>query len=305
MQICIFGAGSLGSAMGGVLSKHNDVTLVGRRQNMTAVRKCGLRLVGDVEADVHLNARETVRGMAPPELIMITTKSYDTSDAIKSCRSCADGHTMVLTLQNGLGNLELLRKWKRSKAFGGTTTMGANLIAPGKVRVSGLGRTVIGSDLDREGADAIVAAFSSCGLETERDDRIHDAIWSKAIVNASINPVAAVLRVPNGKLIESTVISRFMKDVSLECERVARASGARVPLGTTYPRARSVCEDTRGNSSSMLQDVLRGRRTEIDQINGAMCSLGNRHAISTPLNDALVAMISSMPFNHGRRKVNI
>lgn len=305
MRICIFGAGSLGSALGGILSRHHEVTLIGRRQNMSAIRQSGLRLVGDIEADVRLKARETVRGMAPPELIIIATKAYDTGNAIKSCRPYADDNTMVLTLQNGLGNLEHVREWKRSKAFGGTTTMGANLIAPGKVRVSGLGRTVIGSDLDREGADAIVSAFDSCGLETGRDDRIHDAIWIKAIVNACINPVAAVLRVPNGKLIESTVISRFMKDVSIECERVARASGARVSIGSTYPRARSVCEDTRVNSSSMLQDILRGRRTEIDQINGEMCSFGNRHAISTPLNDALVAMISSMPFDHGRRKVNI
>lgn len=296
MEICIFGAGSLGSALGGILSRKNEVTLIGRRQNMSPVRKSGLKLVGDVERVDHLEARETVKGMAPPDLMIITTKAYDTAGAIRCCRSCADDHTMVLTLQNGLGNLELLRKWKISKAFGGTTTMGANLIAPGKVRVSGLGLTVIGSDLDREGADAIVSAFRSCGLKTDKDDRILDAIWSKAIVNACVNPVAAVLRVPNGKLIESTVVSHLMKDVSLECELVARASGVSVPTGSTYPRVQSVCEDTRVNNSSMLQDVLRHRRTEIDQINGAICSVGDRRGISTPLNDALVAMISSMPF---------
>jgi 2-dehydropantoate 2-reductase len=154
---------------------------------------------------------------------------------------------------------------------------------------------VIGSDLDGKGADALVTSFKSCGLKTYKDDRITDAIWLKAIVNACVNPIAAILRVPNGKLIESAVISRLMKDVSLECELVARASGVRVPTGSTYARLRSVCEDTRGNTSSMLQDVLRRRRTEIDQINGAICSLGDRCGISTPLNSALSAMISSMP----------
>jgi 2-dehydropantoate 2-reductase len=305
MEICVFGAGSLGSALGGILLTHNDVTLVGRRENMSAVRRGGLKLVGDVSTAVRLEARETVRGMRSPELVIITTKAYDTADAIRVCRPCVDDRTMVLTLQNGLGNLELLRAWKRSRAFGGTTTMGANLVLPGKVVVSGLGTTVIGSDLDPDGARAIASAFASCGLETATSNRIHDAIWLKAIVNASINPIAAALRVPNGRLIESKIISRLMRDVCVECESVARADAIDVRAGASYHRARAICEDTRKNMSSMLQDVLRGRRTEIDQINGAICAVGDRHGIPTPLNDALVAMISSMPFDRGRRKVNI
>lgn len=305
MEICVFGAGSLGSALGGILSKRNEVTLIGRKANMSAVRRNGLKLTGDCDAIVHVKALGTVRGLEPPDLVIITTKAYDTANAVKSCRSWTDEETMVLTLQNGLGNLELLRKWKRAKAFGGTTTMGANLISPGRVRVSGLGRTVIGSDVNPDGARAILSAFKSCGLQAEDDDNIFEAIWSKAIVNACINPIAAVLRVPNGKLVESSVISHLMKDVSLECEAVARGAGVGVSMGSMYPRARAVCRDTRENDSSMLQDVLRGRRTEIGQINGAICSVGNRHGISTPLNDALVAMISSMSSNRGRRKVNI
>jgi len=305
MKICVFGAGSLGSVLGGILSKRNEVTLVGRRKNMSAVRRSGLKLVGDFDSTVHLKARETVRGLEPPELVIIATKAYDTAGAIKSCRPWAGEDTMVLTLQNGLGNLEQLRKWKRARAFGGTTTMGANLLSPGTVRVSGLGRTVIGSDMDPDGARAIVSAFRSCGLQAEGEEHVIDAIWSKAIVNACINPIAAVLRVPNGRLIASPVISHLMKDVSLECELVAGAAGVDVPAGSTYGRALSVCKDTRGNTSSMLQDVLRGRRTEIGQINGAICSLGDRYGLATPLNDSLVAMISSMPLNRDRRKVNI
>jgi 2-dehydropantoate 2-reductase len=305
MEICIFGAGSLGSALGGILSGKNEVTLIGRKANMSAVRRSGLKLIGDWDTTVQLKALETVRGLEPPELVIITTKAYDTADAVRSCRPWTDEGTMVLTLQNGLGNLELLRKWKRAKAFGGTTTIGANLLSPGTVRVSGLGRTVIGSDVDPDGARAIVSAFKSCGLLAEDEENISEAIWSKAIVNACINPIAAVLRVPNGKLIESSVISHLMKDVSLECEAVARGAGVGVFSGSMYSRARAVCRDTRKNVSSMLQDVLRGRRTEIGQINGAICYLGNRYGISTPLNDALVAMISPMSSMRGRRKVNI
>lgn len=294
MRICIFGAGSLGSALGGILSQKNEVVLIGRRPNMSAIRKNGLRLQGDKAITVHPRTHETVRGVAAPELLIVSTKAFDTKKAVIACRSWAADGTMVLTLQNGLGNLELLREWKRAKAFGGTTTIGANLVSPGVVRVSGLGKIVIGSDLDREGAASIASAFRSCGLSVSLSDDIKGAIWSKAIVNACINPTAAVLRVVNGKLLESAVVSRFMRDVCGECELVADASRVDLPHRWMFARVQAVCRNTSNNISSMLQDVIRGRRTEIEQINGAFCRAGDRLGLATPLNDALVAMVASL-----------
>jgi 2-dehydropantoate 2-reductase len=294
MNICVFGAGSLGSALGGILSQKNDVVLVGRKPNMSAIRKNGLRLLGDRVATAHPAAYETVKDLDPPELLIISTKAFDTKNAVISCRSWAGGGTMVLTLQNGLGNLELLRGWKRARAFGGTTTMGANLVSPGVVRISGVGRIVIGSDLDREGAGMIASSLRSCGLSVSLSHDIEGAIWSKAIVNACINPTAAVLRVVNGKLLESAVISHFMRDVCGECELVADASGIGLPYKSMFARVQSVCRSTSNNISSMLQDVMHGRRTEIEQINGAFCMAGDKLGLSTPLNDALVAMVTSL-----------
>ena len=295
MRICIFGAGSLGCALGGILARKNVVTLIGRKRNMSAIRENGLKLIGDTRSRVRLDARETCEGISPPELLVISTKAFDTEEAVKYCSTWIDKDTMVLTLQNGLGNLELLRGWKGKKAFGGTTTMGAALLSPGVVRVSGLGGTVIGSDLDPSGAKRIASSLRSCGLKVDLSRDIIGGIWSKAVVNACINPTAAVLRVPNGKLTESPVVSHFMKDVSKECELVASALGVNLPGGPSYARVRTVCRDTSKNKSSMLQDVLNGRKTEIDHINGAFCMYGDGLGISTPLNDALVAMIRSMP----------
>jgi 2-dehydropantoate 2-reductase len=294
MRICVFGAGSLGSALGGILSDGNDVTLVGRRANMVAIRRNGLRIIGDRKRIVHLKTHETVKGVPIPDLLIIATKAFDTRAAVRACRGLVDNRTAVLTLQNGLGNLEQLREWRGSRAFGGTTTMGANLESPGVVRVSGVGKTVVGSDLDAESADAIASAMSACGVPTRVDPDITTEIWSKAVVNASINPTAAILRVRNGKLLDSKVISKLMRAVCEECECVANSVGeVRLPE-SLYPRARAVCRNTSKNLSSMLQDVLRGRRTEIAQINGAFRRAGDMLGLATPLNDALVAMISSL-----------
>ncbi len=294
MRICIFGGGSLGSALGGILASEHDVTLIGRKTHIDAINRRGLHLVGDVRRLVHLEARESLIGSDHPDLLIITTKAYDTLEAVSECRRLTSERTKVLTLQNGLGNLEVLRKWKGVLAFGGTTTMGAVLDSPGTVRVSGLGRTVIGADLDSKGAGEIAAAFSSSGIPTTVEKDVMSAIWSKAVVSASINPLTAVLRIQNGRLLESSVISKLMSEVCKECVTVAASEGFPLVLKTIVARVRAVAKDTSENRSSMLQDISQGRRTEIDQISGVFWRTGEVNGIKTPLNKCLAAMVSAL-----------
>jgi len=294
MRICIFGAGSLGSALGGLLSSEHKVILIGRSPHVEEVNKNGLQLSGDFKRRVRLEARKSLSGSERPDLLIIATKAYDTMHAVSECRRLATGNTMVLTLQNGLGNLEILRDWKGVNAFGGTTTMGAALDSPGKVKVSGLGRTIIGADLDSEGARAIAAAFSMCGIPTAVEKDVMSAIWTKAVVSACINPLTAVLQVQNGRLLESTVISRLMSEVCRECVAVAASEGVHMTLKSMNARARAVAKDTADNRSSMLQDISRGRKTEIDQISGVFWQKGEENGVTTPLNKCLAAMVGAL-----------
>jgi len=294
MKVCVFGAGSLGSALGGVLSRRNEVTLVGRKPHMSAVKKNGLRLIGDVRQISTVETYESMTHADAPDLLIVSTKAYDTGTAVKECRNLVGPSTRVLTLQNGLGNLELLREWKDGKAFGGVTTMGAAISRPGVVRVSGLGKTTIGGDLDYDGASEIARTFSACGLPTNVSRNVCREIWGKAVINTCINPTATVLRVRNGVLLESDTTTRFMKGVCRECEQVAEASGIALPSRAMFARVRAVCRDTSKNISSMLQDVQWGRPTEIRQINGAFCREGGCRGIATPFNSTLVAMIESL-----------
>ena len=284
----------MGSVLGGMLSQEHDITLIGRKQHMDAVRRHGLRLLGDISREVRVKAVEVPSSAETPDLLIVSTKAYDTPTAIHACRRLVNDDTSVLTLQNGLGNLELLREWKRDKAFGGTTTMGAALVSPGLVRVSGLGRTTIGSDKDARGAREMAQIFESCGVRARVKENVMGEIWGKAVINACVNPIAAVLRVPNGRLLESETTTRFMREVCKECEQVALASGVSLSASRMYPRVRAVCKDTADNISSMLQDVQKGKRTEIQQINGAFCSAGRTRGVPTPLNETLVAMVESL-----------
>lgn len=294
MRILVFGAGSLGCAVGGMLAQAHEVTLVGRKENMNAIRQHGLRLTGAIEAHVRIATYETAEALTAPDLVIIATKAYHTAQAVDALRAVPWPETPVLTLQNGLGNLELLRAWKGSKAFGGTTTMGAVLVSPGEVRVSGLGRTVVGSDMDETGAKRIAESFASCGIKAETSGNITGEIWAKAIVNSCINPLTAILRVPNGRLLESETLVRLMSELCAECVEVARACRIALPEGAMTDRVLAVARDTAANRSSMLRDIELDRRTEIGQMNVMMCEIGSSHGIRTPLNRALSAMIEAL-----------
>ncbi|MEM4232633.1 MAG: 2-dehydropantoate 2-reductase [Thermoplasmata archaeon] len=298
LEVYVFGAGSLGCAIGGILARKHTVTLIGRRPLVEAVRRKGLVMRGDIRRVVPLRAFTDLKGLESPRLIIVTTKAYDTAVAAESCADIADKDTMVLTLQNGLGNAELLRERFGRRAFAGSTTMGAAMLSPGVVKVSGLGRTIIGADMDRAGARVIARAFAECGIRASTTFNSAGVIWEKAIVNACMNPITAVLRVRNGVLVENPVVRRLMMAVCDECVQVALAEGVRLPSRDVRARVRWVCRETAGNLSSMLQDVMRGKRTEIREITGAICSRGDRHGIETPLNRALLAMVESLELAH-------
>lgn len=295
----------MGSALGGMLAHRHDVTLVGRKPHVDRIRRRGLRLTGDISCNVRVRAVDNPSDVQVPDLLLVSTKAYDTPSAIDACKNVVDDDTTVLTLQNGLGNLELLREWKGDAAFGGVTTMGAALTSPGIVCVSGLGMTTIGADKDSSRAREIAGALSSCGIRAEVKKDIVREIWGKAVINACINPTAAILGVRNGKLLESGTTTRFMREVCHECEEVASASSVSLPSRRMYPRVRAVCSDTAFNISSMLQDVRRGKRTEIGQINGAFCSYGEARGVPTPLNRTLVAIIEPLQlFAKGERLIS-
>ena len=276
------------------MAGRNDVTLIGRKANVEAIRRGGLIFQGAIRKRVMVDAREGVPGLSPPDLLIVATKAYATSSVIEACRDWVDDNTVVLTVQNGLGNLEQLCDWRGQRVIGGTTTMGAFLIRPGVVRIADLGGIVLGSPSSGNDAIKIASAFRSAGMTARTTKDIRREIWSKAIVNASINPVSAILRVTNGELIRSRAVSRLLAEICNECESVADGCGITLPYKSMYLRARAVARRTASNRSSMLRDIELGRKTEIRNINGEICRLGQAAGHQTPLNYALVAMVESL-----------
>lgn len=296
-SVVIAGAGAMGTLFGVRLARCGlDVHLLEKRTAFVdAIREKGLTLES---ADGPLNVRVPVTTepseLPSVELVMICVKAYDTLEAAESLKPFVREGAYVLTLQNGLGNVETLSSvFGAGRILGGTTCEGANVLSPGVVRHAGEGQTCVAplTPAGREAAEKAAEMFREAGFEAGTVEALDRQLWSKLVVNAGINAPASVLDIPNGELPEHEEGARLMKGAVREAVEVAEAAGVKLDYDRTLARVVEVARDTAENVNSMLADVRAGRRTEIDAISGGIVELGRRLGVPTPVNDELVERI--------------
>ncbi len=299
MRVLIFGAGALGSLIGALLSKRNEVTLVGRRGHMSSIQAEGLRISGHTEMLARPSVVERVEDLSGYDYVFLTVKSYDTRSAMKSLAKLP-GLSTVVTMQNGLGNLETIGGYANN-VIGGTTSHGATLRGPGDVVHAGVGDTVAGiyKGDSRESLDSLTGELTACGMRTDVTENLRGEVWTKAIVNAGINPLTAILGARNGYLLENPEVTGMLEAVCLEAIEVATTCEIPLPEDDLVERTKRVARMTAQNMSSMLQDVVRRRKTEIDSITGEIVRRGNDRGVPTPLNSVLLAVVKGMENSYG------
>lgn len=241
----------------------------------------------------------------PPDVVLICVKSYDTRKAAQAVQFWVKPDTVVVTLQNGTGNVETLREiFGHERVLGGVTAEGATVLGPGRIRHAGQGETLIGPEKEPGGpVERIVNAFNKAGFKTRSIDHVEDLIWGKLIVNVGINALTAVTRLKNGRLPRFEGTRRIMEESVKEAVAVAHAKGIRLPYPDPVGRVVEVCEATAGNIASMLQDVLKESVTEIDFINGAIVREAEALGIPTPVNDTLTSLVKVIQETYAERVV--
>lgn len=297
MEILVFGAGSLGSLIGGLLARSHDVTLVGRDPHVSAIRDGGLAVTGAVETHTHPDATTDGTGMAA-ELALVTVKAYDTAAAAATLATGEYG--AVCSLGNGLTEETLASGVAGGADAGrdaptvlsGTATYGARLREPGRVECTGEGTVAIGA---RGGgtdpwADRAGEALSAAGIDVEVATDMPRRRWEKLAINAGINAPTALARVRNGELVDGPA-SALSREAARETARVARAEGVALPERAATDAVEAVADATAANHSSMRQDVEGGNRTEVDAINGEICDRAARHGIEVPVNRTLAGLV--------------
>ena len=305
MKIGVLGAGSLGSAMGAALAEAgSEVWLVSRnRAHVDAIRARGLEVRTDHgERTVRVDAAVDCAGLAPVDLLIVLVKSFDTRKAIEAALPAIGEHTIVMSLQNGLGHEEVLGAVVgRERLIAGRTYVGGQLLAPGIVLAGTQGKRTIVGELDGRITDrvrAVAAEFERAGLATTASDNILGTIWDKLLVNAATGALAGITRLPYGRLyavpeVEATAIAAVTEGMA-----VARAAGIAIsyadPREPWLAAGKGLPFDFK---ASILQSLERGSVTEIDWINGAVVREGRRLGVPTPVNDTLVACIKGL--EHG------
>lgn len=298
MNILIFGAGAIGSLFGALLSKKNDVLLVGRTPHVHAIKENGLKIKGRTNLTVKIPAEDSIdKVTTSPDLLILTVKSYDTEPAIKQAKKIINDDAMILSLQNGLDNIDKIEKIvDRKNIIAGVTTHGVFFSKSGVIKHTGKGKTILG-ELDGKESERlkrITLVFNEANIETIISTDIIKEIWIKAIINSSINPLTTFFQCKNAYLLGNPILEKIVEKICIESTSVANVHGVNILHQNTIQKTKEVIKSTSENYSSMLQSVKKGKKTETDSINGKIADIGRTHDIDTSMNEILVYLVKTM-----------
>lgn len=303
-RVLVFGAGSVGSTFGGFLSDHADVTLLGRKKHLKAISEKGLSISG-LWGKFHFERFEfalSEKELAGKvfDLVLLTVKAYDTLSAARALQKIVSPKTLILSLQNGLGNIETLHRFfPKEQVLGGRVIFGAKNPAPGKIEITvmaepaAIGETSIKKITSR--VKQISQWIHRCGIPAAACEDIESTLWRKVIYNCALNPLCSLLNCHYGYLTEKKSTLNVMNEVIREIYCVAKR--CKIKLNPASPKQyqkifySKLVPRTYHHHPSMLQDLQKSKRTEIDALCGAIADLGKKKKVSVPVNARLAQMI--------------
>jgi 2-dehydropantoate 2-reductase len=287
VKIIVLGAGAIGSVYGARLSKFHDVTLIGGAAHVEAIQRDGLTMHGHVPETLRLPAFTSVPSIDPGTLILLTTKVNNNVAAVQPIVGMLPEGVTIVCVQNGLYSENLVKDLvgNRALVLRAITQVGGVLVNPGVVDNTVAGYTLLESH-DR--SPAIAALLSEAGLDGRIIPDIKKEMWRKAIFNCVINPTTALLESEVGAIVDPQLNS-LKRQIIDECLAVALADGVSFGedflalIDRVFAGARTI--------ASMRQDLMKGRKTEIDHMSGAVVDLGEKYGIACPVNAAMTTMI--------------
>ena len=295
MKIAVMGAGAVGCYYGFKLARAgHDVVLIGRLQHVEAIERQGLRLETQIlDERVRVSASTEASAVRGAQLVLLCVKSTDTESAATAIRPHLAPDALMLSLQNGVENADRLRELLPQQVIAAAVYVGTEMAGPGHVRHHGRGELII----ERSKASGDVArALIAAGVPTEISDDVRGALWAKLITNCAYNALSAITQLPYGRLVKGEGVTVALRDLVAECVAVAKADGVTIP-GDVDAAVREIAETVPGQYSSTAQDLSRGKRSEIDHLNGFIVRRGEALGIATPANRLLHAIVKLIENN--------
>ena len=296
-DVLLVGTGALATLFAARLSEAgHSVSMLGTWQNgLKALQENGARILdaNGKERAYQVNATDDPRQVSGAKVALVLVKSWQTERAARQLKESLADDGLATTLQNGLGNREtLMRDLGPARVSLGVITTGATLLEAGLVKTGGEG------DISLEQNPALgplEAILRSSHFNLQIVDDAQSLVWGKLVINAAINPLTALLRIPNGELLSRPLARKVMSALARETAKVAGAEQVNLPFSDPVTAVEDVARKTAANHSSMFQDVQRRAPTEIDAICGAVVMRGRKHGIRTPFNYACWQLVRAIP----------
>ncbi len=292
-KVAVMGAGAVGCYFGGMLARAgHEVVLITRPQHVEAIAEAGLRMETQTFGEhVHMAASSEPSAVHGAKLVLFCVKSTDTESAGALIQPHLASDALVLTLQNGVDNADRLRTVLSGTAVAAAVVyVAVEMAGPGHVKHHGRGELLIETS---SASQAIAQALIAAGVPTEISDNVRGALWAKLILNCAYNAVSAITQLPYGKTVAGAGIQDVMRDVVAECLAVAQAEGVQI-TGDMHAAVEKLADSMPNQYSSTAQDLARGKRSEIDYLNGLIVKRGAALGIATPANRVLWALVKLM-----------
>ena len=291
MKIAVMGAGAVGCYFGGLLARAgHDVVLVARPAHVQAIRSHGLRLqTRTFDAQVPLRASTEASAVHGAECVLVCVKSSDSVRAAQAMAPHLDPGAAVFSLQNGVDNAERLQTVLERPVAAAVVYVATEMAGPGHVRHHGRGELVLAPS---PASSVLAAALAAAGVPVQVSDNVAGALWAKLVLNCAYNAISALTGLSYGPIVHNAELdtAATLADVVRECQAVAAASGIALP-GTLLQDVLGLAATMPSQHSSTAQDLARGRRSEIDHLNGFIVRRGEALGIATPTNRLLYTLV--------------
>jgi 2-dehydropantoate 2-reductase len=303
MKAAVLGAGAVGCYFGGMLARAGHaVTLIGRPLHVEAMRRSGLRFEAKTfDERVPVEASTDPAAVGGAALVLFCVKSTDTEAAAAQIAPHLDAGALLVNLQNGVDNTERIQARVPCTVIPAAVYAATEMAGPGHLRHHGRGDLVIGAVDERtpgSSLEKIKSLFGAAGVPVLISDNVAGELWAKLVANCAYNALSAITQLPYGRMIQGPGVREVMRDVVEETLAVAKASGVRMApdvLARTY----RIADAMPTQYSSTAQDLRRGKRTEIDHLNGYVVRRGEALGLATPANRALHALVKLLEANQG------
>ncbi len=296
-RIAVLGAGAVGCYFGGLLARAGaPVTLIGRPQHVEAMSENGLRIeTAQFDERIRVSASVNVDAVRDAQVVLFSVKTLDTEEAAKLLAPQLSTGAMVISLQNGVDNVERIRRAAGIDAVAAVVYVAAAMADPGHVKHNGRGDLILGNlpgqHRTRADLDDLAALFARAGIPCRVSDNVAADLWTKMMINCAYNAISALARARYGRIVANPWTRAVMRQVIEEATAVACASGVRFGDVNLIDVGLKLAETMSNATSSTAQDIARGKRTEIDSLNGYVAQRGAELGVATPVNQTLHALV--------------